>query len=142
MWDSKVPDEHGVHSGPDGAILNELATGIPDANTMRGMSLGAVNPQKVTSIVGHGPDLDDELAITHLTRDDRARKYIRKEDDHGTDHKGKDGGLNHLGYRRRPVGQTDGDRRGSQTRNDKGNRSVSDTSGNRMIKRKSSDDFK
>ena len=34
---------------------------------MRGMGLVPVNPQKVTSMVGHSPDIDDELRVTHLS---------------------------------------------------------------------------
>ena len=34
---------------------------------MRGMGLVPVNPHKVTSMVGQGPDIDDEFLVTHLS---------------------------------------------------------------------------
>jgi hypothetical protein len=39
-----------------------------DDNIARGMSLGAVNPRQVTSVVGHGPDESGEFVVTHIRR--------------------------------------------------------------------------
>ena len=97
---------------------------------MRGMALRPVNPQKATSMVGHGPDLDDEFVVTRLARDGRTEIDSRKDDDQSMGTYSIMGGGNHVGNRRRLDEQTD-DRRGDQIRNVKGNRRASDESGNR-----------
>ena len=56
---------------------NTLATDAADINSMRGMSLGAVNPHKVTSMVGKDPDSADEFAVTRLTRGDGGVGLLR-----------------------------------------------------------------
>ena len=41
---------------------------------MRGMAIRPVNPLKATSMVGHGPDHDeDEFVVTHFSKDHRGR---------------------------------------------------------------------
>ena len=44
---------------------------------MRGMSLGAVNPLQATSVVGLGPDLDDEFRVTRIARGDGGVDLLR-----------------------------------------------------------------
>ena len=44
-----------------------MADGVPDPNTTRAMGLVPVNALKVTSVVGQGPDTDDEFVVTHLS---------------------------------------------------------------------------
>jgi hypothetical protein len=83
---------------------------------MRGMAIRPVNPQKATSMVGYGPDQDDEFVVTHLARDARTRKVDRKQEDYGTGREHSDEKLNHRGDPRSPDRQDD-DRRSSQTHN-------------------------
>ena len=61
-----------TQSQPDETTPNVLATGIFDANIMRGMGLVPVNPRTETSIMGQGSDtIDrDDDAATRLTNDD------------------------------------------------------------------------
>ena len=51
-----------------------MADVMSDDKTMRGMAMRPVNPPKVTSMVGQGPDLDGEFVVTHLIGGDRERK--------------------------------------------------------------------
>ena len=65
-------------------MSSNLADGISDSNTMRGMATRPVNPQKATSVVGCSPDYDDESVITRLT----IRDGKTSEDRKGSDHRG------------------------------------------------------
>ena len=47
-----------------------MATDALGVNTMRGMGLVPVNPPKATSMVGQGPDSDDEFRVTHFSKGD------------------------------------------------------------------------
>ena len=89
-------------TSPKQAVHITLADGLFDPNTMRGMGLVPVNPQKVTSMVGHGPAKEDEFGITQVTRDVRAQNDGRKDDDQYLGHTSYVGGSNHLGNRGRP----------------------------------------
>ena len=64
---------------------------------MRGMGLVPVNPQKVTSMVGHSPDIDNEFLVTHLSY----RLGKTSGGQMNSDHRGN----------RRPEDDTAGDRR-------------------------------
>ena len=73
---------------------------------MRGMGLVPVNPLKVTSVVGHSPDCDDEFVITRLT----IRDGETSEDREGSDHRGN----------RRRGGDTADDRRLNDRKGNRG----------------------
>ena len=62
-----LPDWRVGNIVPDGAAHTLLADGVPDPNTTRAMGLVPVNALKVTSVVGQGPDTDDEFVVTHLS---------------------------------------------------------------------------
>ena len=58
-----------------------MADVIADDNITRGMSLGAVNPLQVTSVVGHGPDEPDEFVVTHYRKADAKTSVDRQIND-------------------------------------------------------------
>ena len=53
-----------------------MADGMNNPNTTRAMGLVPVNALKVTSVVGHSPDSEDEFLVTRLPicRPDRMRE--------------------------------------------------------------------
>ena len=62
-----LPNGQHVDTLPDGAIVHDLADVTRSDSTTRGMGLVPVNPRKVTSVVGHDLELDDEFVVTHLS---------------------------------------------------------------------------
>ena len=67
---------------PDGVESQVLGDGVADPSTTRGMGLVPVNPPKVTSVVGHSPDYDNEFVITRLTIRDGKTSDDQRSDDH------------------------------------------------------------
>jgi hypothetical protein len=67
-----MPDGPSPFPQPDGQ-----ASDTRYVNTVRGMSLGAVNPLKATSMVGLAPDSDDEFRVTRTTRGDGGVDLLR-----------------------------------------------------------------
>ena len=61
-----MPDGQIAATLPDGVVNDILADGFSNPNTTRAMGLVPVNALKVTSVVGQGPDTDDEFVVTHL----------------------------------------------------------------------------
>ena len=45
-----------------------MADGVQNSNTTRAMGLVPVNALKVTSVVGQGPDFDDEFRVTRHSK--------------------------------------------------------------------------
>ena len=78
------------HAGtlPDWGVDDMMADGAPDPNTTRAMGLVPVNALKVASVVGQGPDHDDEFKVTHLigTRPNHIGKSSGGQQ--ATDHQG------------------------------------------------------
>jgi hypothetical protein len=60
-----------------------LAVDAAVIDTMRGMGPAPVNPPKVTSMVGHGPDHDDEFIVTHITSSHKGVDLPRTSDRDG-----------------------------------------------------------
>ena len=67
---------------PDGTSPCEVGDETLDLKSMRGMSLGAVNPLKVTSMVGPLHDEAGEFAVTRIGRDDGRTSIDRGLEDH------------------------------------------------------------
>ena len=70
------PDGAPFESSPDGdpaGTLSDwgsskiLADGVSDPNTTRAMGLVPVNALKVTSVVGKGPDIEDQFTVNRIS---------------------------------------------------------------------------
>jgi len=52
-------------------VANILADGTGSLNITRAMGFGSVNALKVTSVVGHQSEIDDEFRVTRMSNDDK-----------------------------------------------------------------------
>ena len=103
------PDGPAAQSRTDGAASSDLTTDISDANIMRGMAMRPVNPLKVTSVVGQGPDIDididGEFVVTHISNhrgkssaDQTVNDHRGSQNDHRLeDRRGTDDSINRRG---------------------------------------------
>ena len=58
-------------------VSTSLADGTHSLSTMREMAMRPVNPPKATSMVGQGPDYDDEFRVTRISRGDAGVDLLR-----------------------------------------------------------------
>ena len=61
-----LPDWQLADTLPDGGSVNIQADGVDSSNITRAMGLVPVNARTVTSVMGLGPNIDDEFAISRL----------------------------------------------------------------------------
>ena len=62
-----MPDGQLAATLPDGVVNDVLADGVSDPKITRPMGLVPVNALKVTSVVSHSPDSEDEFLVTRLS---------------------------------------------------------------------------
>jgi hypothetical protein len=77
-----LPDWQHVDTLPEWGSMNFLADGGNTSNTTRAMGLVPVSAHQVTSVVGLGPEIDDEFVLTRTYNRQGKSSEDRKSNDH------------------------------------------------------------
>ena len=85
-----MPDGQLAVTLPDWAHPNILADGKSNPNITRAMGIGPVNAPQATSVMGQGPNIDDEVVIRRLEVNRQVDRKVKTSDDHQVnDHRGR-----------------------------------------------------